>query len=250
MRLRLVRNLECLVLALALGSVLAGCAAADILAAVSCSTPTAAFQTNGSSCDAMGSYGYSKAAVSSSVELAATASGAAIIEATSTASLMQGGTHGITGTATGQSSADIGIIFDTTGAVRNGLLELSFAQSSWTAPLNGYISENLTIGTYTVAPDGSKLSAIWIPIELGSAFGFDYVQSLAAIGSSGSGVTSGTIGTALSLRAFEADGTTGVQLFDPPESPTPLLLATPEPGNLGIITAGVVGLAFLFRLRR
>ena len=136
---------------------------------------------------------------------------------------MQYGVHGIAGTATAQSSADIGILFDTSGPLRDGLLELNFTQNAWQMPSNGYLSELLTIGSYTVDPNGNSLISIWIPIQLGSQFGFDYLATVAAIGSSGGGLASGAIESQISLQAFEADGTTGVQLFDPPGNPDTLL---------------------------
>lgn len=239
-------NLFRLMMAVALS---AGLAAADTMTSVSCATPTAALQTGTSSCDAPGSYGYSQATVRSNVLLPSTASEAAVIKAVTSASAMQFGTHGIAGTATAQSMADIGIIFDTAGAARSGLLELNFTQNAWAAPVNGFISESLSVGSYRVTPGGSNFS-IWIPIQLGGEFGFDYAQSLTAIGSAGSGVTSGNVDAAITLQAFEADGVTGVQLFDPPGSPAPLL-ATPEPGGLGLMTMAIAGgLLFLMRSRR
>ena len=157
---------------------------ADTVTSVSCSTPTAPFATGASNCDALGSYGYSQATAGFSEVMPTTASQAAVINARSTASALQFGAHGVAGTATAQSSVDLGIIFDTTGAVRSGLLELSFLQNTWVTPVNGLMKESLTVGSYSISPEGSSLSTIWIPIELGSQFGFEYLQSIAAIGSS------------------------------------------------------------------
>jgi hypothetical protein len=244
---RWFQSCTCSILGLAIGiTLLAGGAAGDTVTSVSCATPTASFVTGPASCNVLGSYGFSQASVNSGIVLPATAGDAAVINASSSVSALQTGIHGITATATAQSSADIGIIFDTSGAVRNGYLELSFLQNAWEIPENGAISESLTIGSYTASPDGASLSSIWIPIQLGTQFGFNYLESVAAIGSSGSGLTVGEIDSEISLLAFESDGTTAVQLFDPPGDPGSL---TPEPSSAGIVIAGILGLAVLLKFR-
>ena len=233
---------------LALGLIVAiGTCSADTVTSVSCSTPTVALAIGSATCDAVGSYGYSQAAVSTNINLPATASDAAVITADSSVSALQVGVHGITGTATAQSSTDIGIIFDTTGPLRNGLLELSFLQDGWTTPINGYISDSLSVASYRVNPNGSSLSSIWIPVQLGTDFGFDFQQSLAAIGSSISGLSTGDIDSQISLLAFEADGTTAVQLYDPPGDPGNLL--TPEPASVGLMAAGLLAAVLFFKIR-
>jgi hypothetical protein len=228
-------------------AVVAGTVRASTITSVTCATPTAVLATGAASCDAIGLYGYSQAVVSTGITLPGTATDAAVIQASSSASALQTGVHGIVGTATAQSSAEIGIIFDTTGPVRSGLLELSFLQNTWDAPLNGYLSQSLAIGSYSANPNGSSLSSIWIPIELGSQFGFDYTQSIAAIGSSIGGLSTGSIDSQMSLLAFEADGITAVQLYDPPGSPSNLF--TPEPANIGIMAIGLFSLILFVKLR-
>jgi hypothetical protein len=221
--------------------------AADTVTSVSCATPTAPLATGASTCDAAGLYGYTQGNVSTNISLPATAADAATITANSSVSALQTGVHGISQTATAQASANIGIIFDTTGSLRNGLLELSFLQNGWTSPINGYMSESLSIGSYSVNPNGSSLSSVWIPIQLGSQFGFDYQQSIAAIGSSISGLSRGDIDSQISLLAFEANGTTAVQLYDPPGGPGNLL--TPEPASLGLMGLGLLSAALLSKFR-
>lgn len=227
---------------------LGAAAKADTITSVSCSTPTAAFQTDTAACDAIGRYGYSQASVTTGVALPASASDTAVINVNSSAAALQYSLHGIGGTATAQSAADVGIVFDTTGATRNGWLELSLTQNAWTTPVNGAISGSLSVGSFSAASDGGNLTSIWIPIQLGTQFGFDYVTNLIAIGSTGSGLTTGAIDTEITLQAFEADQTTGAQLFDPPGSPAGLL-ETPEPQGLGML-AGLASLGILFFIRQ
>jgi hypothetical protein len=242
------RHLTCSILALLFGFGLAcGSASADTVTSVSCATPTAPYAIGGASCGATGSYGYAQATVSSSVVLPGTASNPAVIDASSGVTALQTGVHGLTGTATAQSSANIGITFDTGGPVRDGYLELNFLQYAWRAPVNGVISELLTIGSYSASPDGSSLSSIFIPIQLGTQFGFEYLQSAAAIGSSAGGLSIGDIDSQISLFAFEGNGTTPVLLLDPPGNPDAL---TPEPAAMGIMLVGIAGLALLSKCRR
>ena len=243
------RHLACSISALLFGFALAcGSAPADTVTSVSCATPTAPFVIGAASCDAIGSYGYAQATVASSVALPGTAGHPAVIEANSVVAALQTGVHGLTGIATAQSTANVGILFDTGGPVRNGYLELYFLQNAWHAPVNGVISELLTIGSYSASPDGSSLSSILIPIQLGTQFGFDYMQSVAAIGSSAGGLSIGDIDSQISLFAFEANGTTPVLLFDPPGDPVEAL--TPEPAAGGSVLVGIAGFALLFKFRR
>jgi hypothetical protein len=218
-------------------------AATTVTTSVTCSSPGAAYLTNSASCYALGTEGYAQGGVTTSVSLPTSASGAGVISADSTASALETTIRGLTATATATASANIGITFDTTGPVRNGLLELTFDQLTWTPPANGYTNESLSVASYSVNPDGSNVS-VWIPIQLGTDFSFEYQQSLTAISS---GLTSGEIDSQISLLAFEANGMTPVQLYDPPG---PSLL-TPEPASIGMMmAAGVLGAAFLLKQRR
>jgi hypothetical protein len=220
--------------------------AASTVTSVSCSTPGSPYLVSSTSCYQLGLDGYSRGAVNTTVSLPSTAASAALITASSNASALESSFRGVTATATAISAADIGIIFDTTGALRNGLLEMSFTQDSWTRPVNGYLSESLSVASYSVDPNGSSIRSVWIPIQLGTDFGFEYKESVTAISSALSGLTAGTIDSQISLQAFESNGTTPVQLFDPPG-----ILLTPEPASLGLlITAGIFGAALLIKNRR
>jgi hypothetical protein len=219
---------------------------ADTITAVTCTSPGAPYVINSSSCHAVGTEGYAQGNVATSVSLPSNLSGAAVIDANSTASAIENTIRGIATTATATSSANIGVTFDTTGPVRNGLLELTFAQLGWTPPVNGYTYESLSVASYSVNPDGTSFT-VWIPIQLGTDFSFDYQQSLIAISS---GLSSGDIDSQIFLLAFEANGATPVGLFDPP-SPSATIVATPEPASMGLLMmASVAGVALLFKRRR
>lgn len=211
--------------------------AASTITSVSCTSPGAPYITNSASCYALGTEGYAQGGVTASVSMPASASAAVVISADSTASALETTIRSVSATATGTSSADIGVTFGTAGLVRDGLLELSFNQLVWTPPANGYMYETLSVASYGVSPAGSSLN-VWIPIQLGTNFDFDYQQSLIAISS---GLTTGEIDSQISLLAFEANGVTPVQLLDPP-GPLTAATLTPEPGSFGMmLVAGIAG---------
>jgi len=216
---------------------------ADTISSVSCSTPAAALVTGTSSCSAS-YYGYANASSISSVTLPAGAGQPLQIDSDSSGTAMLSGVRGIGGYSTAEASTDLTINLDTAGPVRAGYLELNFLQNSWTTPAFGSISELLTIGTYSVSPDGQDLS-IFIPVQLGTDFGLSFLDSLTVNGDAATGAASGAIGADISLLAFETDQTTAVQLFDPPGSVT----ATPEPASFGIMALGVLAVAGLIRKR-
>ncbi len=199
--------------------------------------------TGSASCSAS-YYGYANASSLSSVTLPAAAGQALEIDSAASATALLPGVRGIGAFSTAQASGNVAINLDTTGPVRNGYLELNFLQNSWTAPGFGSISELLTIGTYSVSPDGQDLS-VFIPIQLGTDFALDFADSLTVNGDAATGAASGAIGAGISLLAFEADQTTAVQLFDPPSSVT----ATPEPASLGMMALGILAVAGLMRRR-
>jgi hypothetical protein len=232
----------CLLMLLNLGAAAGVGSASTIITSVTCSSPGAPYTTNTSNCYALGTEGYAQGAVTASVSLPSSISGAAVIDANSTASAIENTIRGIATTATGTSAATIGVTFDTNGPVRNGLVELTFQQLGWTPPVNGYTYESLSVASYSVTPNGTSF-AVWIPIQLGTEFSFDYQQSLIAISS---GLSSGEIDSQISLLAFESNGTSPVQLFDPPG-----VLATPEPASVGLMMmASLAGGAFLLNRRR
>jgi len=237
-------HLVCLVFAATL--IHSQVALADSVNAVSCSTPGAGLVTGTVSCSAA-LYGYANASSTSSVTLPSSIGQPLEIDADASASALLGGALGISAFSMAESTTDVTLNLDTAGSVRNGLLALNFQQSSWTTPGFGSISELLTIGSiYSVSPDGQNLS-ILIPIELGTDFSLSYVDSILANGDAASGLSSGAIGTSLSLAAFEADGSTPVDLFDPPSS----VVATPEPASVGVTAVGLVlAFALLYRSRR
>lgn len=236
-------HLVCLVFAATL--IHSQVALADSVNAVSCSTPGAGLVTGTVSCSAA-LYGYANASSTSSVALPSSIGQPLEIDADGSASALLGGARGISALSMAESTTDVTLNLDTAGSVRNGLLALNFQQSSWTTPGFGSISELLTIGSYSVSPDGQNLS-ILIPIELGTDFSLSYVDSILANGDAASGLSSGAIGTSLSLAAFEADGSTPVDLFDPPSS----VVATPEPASFGVTAVGLVlAIALLYRSRR
>jgi len=214
---------------------------ADTINSVSCSTPAAALVTGSSSCSAS-YYGYANASSVSSVTLPAAAGQALQIDSNASGTALLPGVRGIGAFSTADASSDVTINLDTTGPVRNGYLELNFLQNSWTAPQFGSISELLTIGTYSVSPNGQNLS-VFIPLQLGTAFGFHFLDNLTVNGDAATGAASGAIGADISLLAFEADQTTAVQLFDPPSS----IVATPEPASFGMMALGVLAVASLLR---
>jgi hypothetical protein len=222
-----------------------GVALGDSVNAVSCSTPGAGLMTGTVSCSAA-FYGYANATSTSSISLPSSVGQPLEIDAADSASAMLGGARGISSLSMAESTTDVALNLDTAGSVRNGYLALNFLQSAWTTPGFGSLSELLTIGGYSVSPDGQNLSVL-IPIELGTAFGLNYLDSIVANGDAGSGVSSGAIGSTITLAAFEADGTTAVDLFDPPSS----VVATPEPGAFGMVAAGLIlGMGLVQKLRR
>ena len=234
-------------LAIALANFCAGVSAASTVTSVTCASPGVSLGTGTTICDAQGTNGYASAGANAVVILPTSASGPAMVDATSTATSLETTSHGFTAIATATSSDDISIIFDTVGPVRNGLLELNFAQNTWTHSANAILHESLAIGSYSTNPNGSNLASVWIPIQLGKNFGFNYVQSILAISDAFTGMTTADIDSQISLLAFEANGSTPVQLYDPPGSPT----FTPEPASLGMIVAGaLLGVAAFLRRRR
>lgn len=158
---------------------------------------------------------------------------------------MLSGARGIGAFSTAEASNDLALNLDTAGPLRNGYLELNFSQNAWTAPGFGSISELLTIGTYSVSPGGQNLS-VFIPVQLGTDFSLNFLDSLTVNGDAATGVASGAIGADISLLAFEADQTTAVQLFDPPSPAT----ATPEPASLGMMALGILIAAGLIHKSR
>ncbi len=219
---------------------------ASTITSVTCSSPGAPFANVANTCSAVGTNGYASATSSAGVLLPANANEAATITVVSTGSALETTIRALSTTAIATSSANVGVIFGTTGPLRNGLLELSFDQTAWIAPVNGSLSEWLAVASYSGDPNGGNLN-VWIPIQLGSDFGFDYQESLTAISS---GLDTAEIGSQISLLAFEADGVTSVQLFDPPGPLSPSLFA-PEPESIGLTLSGVVlGIAVLLKRRR
>lgn len=226
-------------------SLTGGVALCDIVNSVSCSTPGAALSTGSSSCTAA-EYGYASATVGASVTLPTSAAQAAQIDSSASGSAILGTVRGISSFSTAQASSDININFDTTGPVRNGYLELTFLQGAWAQPSFGSLSELLTIGSYSFTPDGQNLS-IFLPMELGTEFAFSFLDDLTINGDAGSGMDSGSIGSDISLQAFEADKTTAVELFDPPSSAA---TAVPEPESLGMMVAATAVAVFLIHRSR
>jgi len=235
-------------LKLTLGVILAAMfGVASTLTSVTCASPGAAYAVAATDCGALGTNGYARASVSSSVTLPSSATQAANIQLSSTVTALETTFRGIATSATATASADVGLIFDTTGAARNGLLELTFNQTAYTRAVDGIISQSLAIGPANPILGGSA-QTIWIPIQLGSEFGFEYKQSVSALGNAFTGLTSGSIGADISLLAFESNGTTPVELFDPPGILSPSLF-TPEPASFGIFIAGLCGLGLLRKKR-
>jgi hypothetical protein len=196
--------------------------AADTLTGVTCSTFGAALVTDASSCYAAGSSGYSQASSSASV----TVSGAVSLSAETEASGVQGGIRGIGASSNATASADVQLNLNSAGPLRPGLLEVTLSQLAWQVPYAGSLSETLTIGSVTYTLSSASLAGFSLPVELGTAFGLDLMQSISLQASAFSGFSSAAIGSAISLAAFEADGSTPVALFDPPA-----VLAAPEPGT-------------------
>jgi hypothetical protein len=209
-------------------------ALADTVNSVLCSTPGAGLATGSGSCSAA-YYGYANASAVTSVTLPAAAGQALQIDSDLSGTALLGGVRGITEFSTAESLTNVALNLNTTGPVRSGYLELEFLQSSWTTPGFGSISELLTIGQYSVSPDGQNLS-VFIPIQLGTAFSLDFSDSLTVNGDAGTGAAAGAVGANISLVAFEADQTTAVALFDPPSA----VAAVPEPGSLGMMAIGVL----------
>lgn len=237
-------NLSCkLIFGLAL---LSGLSVASSITSVTCSSPGAPFASALNNCSAVGTNGYATATASANVLLPTSANQAAIITSDSTGSALETTIRALSTTATATSSANTGIIFDTTGPMRNGLLEISFDQLAFTSPINGSLAESLAVASYSANPDGQNLN-VWIPVELGTDFGFDYQQSLTSISS---GLDTAEISSQISLLAFEADGVTPVELFDPPGPVTPSLFA-PEPASAGLMLSVVgIGVALFINQRR
>jgi hypothetical protein len=224
-------NLVCLAFVTSL--VVASGALADTVNSVSCFTPGAALITGATSCSAA-FYGYANASSTSSVILPSYVGQALDIQTSASASALLGSARGISAFSTAQSSTNLAISLDTTGPVRNGYLELNFLQTSWTAPAFGSINELLTIGTYSVNPNGQTFS-VFIPVELGTSFNLTYLNNLIVNGDAATSSATGSIGSDISLLAFESDRSTAVGLFDPPAA-----VATPEPGSLGMMAVAVL----------
>jgi hypothetical protein len=88
---------------------------------------------------------------------------------------------------------------------------------------------------------------VFIPIELGTQFGFDYLESITANGDAGSGSSSADIGADIAVQAFESDQTTAVPLFDPAASPAN---AVPEPNSIGMMMIATTLSLFLINKAR
>ncbi len=202
--------------------------AADTVTSVTCATFGTPLVSNASSCYAAGSNAYSQATSSGSVTVASTV----LVSEETEASGLQGGIRGIGATSNASASADIQVNLASAGSVRQGLLEVTLTQLAWQIPYSGSLSEELTIGSNTYTLSGTSLPEFSVPVELGTAFGLDLMESLSLQASVFSGFSSAAIGSDVSVAAFEADGSTPVALFDPPG-----IVATPEPGSGWVLLA-------------
>jgi hypothetical protein len=200
--------------------------------------------SSSSACNDPGPYGYANAEATGAVTLPQTAQDSATISVDTNASALAFGIRGQYLTSTANSKSDISIMFNSLGAVRAGLLEVNIDQTAWNSPINGMMGQNLAIDSYLyTCPNPCAAAGLptsfWLPIALGADFAFNYSQEITVTSGSQSGVSSSDIATQIVMLAFEADGKTPVQLFDPP-GPVTHALVVPEPATVAFVVAGVL----------